>query len=132
MVLGHSDYHYQHEPIMYGWLPGGGRSGRGDHADSRWYGGNTRVSIFEIPRPKRSTEHPTMKPVALVEAHLQNSTRRGEVVLDPFCGSGASLAACERLGRQGRGAEISPNFVAVAIDQWVKMTGGAPERLEAV
>src|SRR5205823_13769203 len=51
MVLGHGDYHYRHEPILYGYRPGGGRSGRGFRG---WHGGNARDSVFEVPRPRAS------------------------------------------------------------------------------
>lgn len=121
MVLGHSDYHYKHEPILYGWLPGPGRSGRGDHEGSRWYGNNAQVSVFDIPRPKRSEEHPTMKPPELVEAMLQNSTRRGELVYEPFCGSGTTIVACERLGRGCRAVEIDPAYIAVTLQRLADM-----------
>lgn len=130
MVLGHSDYHYKHEPILYGWTPGGGRPGRGKHEGSRWYGDNSQVSVFEIPRPKRSAEHPTMKPPELVEAHLKNSTRKGDAVYDPFCGSGTTLVACERLNRRGRGVEISPSYVGVTLERLYQMTGIEPVLLE--
>src|SRR5205085_412029 len=86
-VLGHADYHYRHEPILYGWKPGEGRVGRGNHPGSRWYGDHAQDSVFEIVRPKRSTQHPTSKPVALIMAQLRNSTMRGDIVLDMFAGS---------------------------------------------
>jgi DNA modification methylase len=127
MVLGHSDYHLKHESILYGWTPGDGRPGRGNHEGSHWYGDNSQVSVFEIPRPKRSEEHPTMKPVELVEAQLQNSTRPGDLVYEPFSGSGTTLIACERLGRKCRAVEISPAYVAVAIQRWADMGVGEPE-----
>jgi DNA modification methylase len=131
MVLGHSDYHYKHEPILYGWTSGGGRAGRGNHEGSHWYGDNSRVTVFEIPRPKASEEHPTMKPVELVEAHVGNSSRIDEVIYDPFLGSGTTIIACERLGRKCRAIEISPAYCAVAIQRWAEMTGGSP-KLEKV
>lgn len=105
MVLGHSDYHYRHEPILYGHKPGrrGGRRGtRG------WYGDRRQASVFEVPRPKASRDHPTMKPVQLVEIALLNSTRPGDTVLDPFLGSGTTLIACEKLQRRCVGIEIDP------------------------
>jgi DNA modification methylase len=126
MVLGHSDYHYKHEPIIYGFTPGEGRPGRGKHEGSHWYGDNSQVSVFEIPRPKRSAEHPTMKPPELVEAQLVNSTLRGGIVYEPFSGSGTTLIACERLGRKCRAVEISPAYVAVALQRWADMTGREP------
>ena len=112
-VLGHSDYHYVHEDVLYGWKPGPGRPGRGRHRGSRWYGDNAQTSVFHIDRPTRSTEHPTIKPVALVEAMLRNSSRRGDAVLDPFAGSGSTLIACERLGRRCFAVELDPRYCDV-------------------
>ncbi len=112
-VLGHSDYHYQHEPILYGWKKGG----------HRWYGGRARSSVFEVPRPTRSVEHPTMKPVALVEAQLANSTVRGALVYDPFAGSGTTLLAAERLQRRCVAVELDPRYVDVIVRRWQAYTG---------
>jgi site-specific DNA-methyltransferase (adenine-specific) len=120
MVLGHSDYHYKHEPIIYGW------KGK----NRFWYSGRDQVSVFEIPRPKRSAEHPTMKPPELVEVCMQNSTKNADIVYEPFSGSGTSIIACERLGRKCRAIEISPAYVAVSIQRWVDTTGGRPELLD--
>lgn len=126
LVLGHSDYHYRHEPIIYGIKPAPGRRGRGGEG---WYGGNDQTTVFEIPRPRRNEEHPTIKPTELVAAMLINSTRPGAVVLDPFVGSGTTLLACEQLGRRCRAVEIDPGFAAVTLQRWVDATEGTP-RLE--
>jgi len=120
MVLGHSDYHYKHEPIMYGW------KGK----NRKWYAGRDQVSVFEIPRPKQSTEHPTMKPPELVEVCLQNSTKSRDLVYDPYAGSGTTIVSCERLNRRCRAVEISPAYCAVAIQRWVDMAGGTPELIQ--
>jgi site-specific DNA-methyltransferase (adenine-specific) len=112
-VLGHSDYHYLHEDVLYGWKPGPGRPGRGRHRGSRWYGDNSQVSALFVDRPARSDEHPTMKPVALIAAHLRNSSRRGEAVLDLFAGSGSTLIACEQLGRRCLAVELDPRYCDV-------------------
>jgi DNA modification methylase len=112
-VLGHSDYQYRHEDILYGWKAGSGRPGRGRHRGSRWQGDNAQTSVFQIDRPTRSSEHPTMKPVALVEAMLRNSSRRGDVVVDPFAGSGSTLIACEQLGRRCFAVELDPRYCDV-------------------
>jgi len=131
MVLGHSDYHLKHETIMYGWTPGPGRSGRGNHDGSRWHGNNAQVSVFEVPRPKRSDEHPTAKPVALVEAMLENSTQLGSLLWEPFLGSGTTLIAAERLGRRCYGMEIDPKYAQVAIERWEQFTGKKAEKVDA-
>lgn len=121
MVLGHTDYHYKHEPILYGWKPGPGRSGRGNHEGSRWFGDHSQVSVFEIPRPRRNEEHPTMKPPQLMVPMLRNSSRPGEVVLDSFCGSGSTLVAAEQTGRHGYGVELDPKYVAVILERLAGM-----------
>ena len=112
-VLGHADHHYRHEPIYYGW--------KGNAHP--WHGGRDQSTVFEIPRPRRSSEHPTMKPVALVEAQIRNSSVRGSVGLDPFTGSGTTLIAAERLGRRFAGLELDPVYVDVAVRRWQGYTG---------
>ena len=70
MVLGHADYHYRHEPILFGFKPGGGRRGRGHLG---WHGGNAQDSVLEVPRPAASRDHPTAKPVELVAGAFQTA-----------------------------------------------------------
>lgn len=123
MVLGHADYHYRHEPIYYGWTPGEGRSGRGKHAGSRWYGDHSQTSVLEYDKPARSEAHPTMKPVGLVEQCLLNSTQVGDIVFDPFGGSGSTLIACEQTGRKCRMMELDPRYVDVIVHRWEEFTG---------
>ncbi len=126
LVLGHSDYHYIHEPILYGVLPDGGRRGRGA---AGWYGDDAQTSVFEIPRPSASPDHPTSKPVALVAAMLSNGTKRGDMVLDPFGGSGSTLIACEQLGRKARLLELDPRYCDVVVNRWKALTGQSAERV---
>jgi site-specific DNA-methyltransferase (adenine-specific) len=125
-VLGRSDYHYRHEPILFGYLPGEGRRGRGGVG---WYGDNAQNTVFEVPRPTVSAEHPTMKPVALITAMLANSTRRGDLVLDPFGGSGSTLIAGEQLGRPCRLMELDPRYCDVIVRRWETLTGQTAERI---
>jgi DNA modification methylase len=122
-VVGHSDYHLQHEAFLYGWKPGPGRPGRGRHRGTRWYGDNKQTSVLFFDRPARSSDHPTMKPVALLEAMLKNSSRRGEIVLDPFAGSGSTLIACERLNRRCFAIEIDPRYCDVIRRRYREFTG---------
>jgi len=128
MVLGHSDYQYIHEPLLYGYLPGRGRPGRGSHVGTRWFGDHSQVSVIDCPRPKRSEEHPTMKPVALIERCLHNSSRPGSNVLDPFGGSGSTLIACEQAGRVAYLCEIDPRYVDVTCRRYQEHTGIVPRR----
>ena len=127
IVLGHSDYQYSHEPILYGYVPGSGRPGRGRHPGSHWYGDNSQSSVLEYPKPAANRDHPTAKPVALVAHCLRNSTRPGDVVYEPFAGSGTTLVAAEQLGRRCHAMEIDPRYAQVAIERWQAFTG-----LEAV
>lgn len=155
LVLGRSDYQWQHEPILYGWKLG---------AKHKWYGGRKKTTVLEsessiftknedgtvtvsvggqtivlsgenlevqpvastiirCEKPKRSAEHPTMKPVELINQMLRNSTREGDIVLDMFGGSGSTLIACETLGRQARLLEVDPRYVDVIVKRWEKFTG---------
>ena len=124
-VLGRSDYHYRHEPIVYGYKPGPGRLGRGGQG---WFGGNNQSSLLEVPRPRSSRDHPTMKPPELVAVCLRNSSRRGEIVLDAFGGSGSTVIACEQLGRKARLIEIDPGYCDVVVSRWERLTGSRAVR----
>jgi DNA modification methylase len=130
MVLGHSDYHFQHEPIYYGWTQGEGRSGRGNHDGTRWQGDHSQVSVFHVDRPKRSEEHPTSKPVELVGQMVSNSSRPGDAVYEPFGGSGSTLIACEQLARRARVLELSAHYADVILARWEAATGKQAELLE--
>jgi DNA modification methylase len=117
-VMGRQDYHWRHEPILYGWKPGAGHT---------WAADRTQDTVWEIPRPKRSVEHPTMKPVELVSRAIANSSKPGDMVLDPFGGSGSTLIACEAEGRVCRMAELDPRYVDVIIARWETFTGRSAE-----
>ena len=101
-------YHWQAEPIFFGWIPNGGH---------RWYGGRQQTTVWNIDRPLMSPEHPTMKPVELVGRAVKNSSQSDELVFDPFLGSGTTLVACQNLRRRGRGIEISPEYCAVVLER---------------
>jgi DNA modification methylase len=126
MVLGHSDYHYRHEQLLYGFKPGKGRLGRGGRG---WYGGDAETSIFEVERPRAALEHPTMKPPELIESALRNSSRRREIVLDPFAGSGSTLVAAEHTGRRAYLIELDPRYCEVVCDRYEALTGAKAERI---
>jgi DNA modification methylase len=123
MVLGHTDYHYRHEPILYGYTPGEGRRGR---SGDGWYGDNSQTSVLEFDRPKVSREHPTAKPVALIEHCLRNSSAP-HLVFDPFSGGGTTLIAADNLGRRCRAMELDPGYVDVIVDRWERHCGGTAE-----
>jgi DNA modification methylase len=107
-VIGAGDYHWQHESILYGWKEDGAHYFTSDR---------TQTSIFEVDKPHVSDLHPTTKPVELVARMIANSSVAGEIIYDPFLGSGTTLVAAQQLGRVGRGVEISPEYVAVALER---------------
>jgi len=119
-VFGRGDYHSQSEPILYGW-----KDGASHHAVED----RTQSNVWNFPRPKSADGHPTMKPVELVAKAIKNSSKLGQVLYEPFSGSGTTIIACEQLGRKCRAIEISPAYVAVAIQRWVDATGKEPKRL---
>ena len=123
IVLGHSDYQYGHEPILYGYTPGSGRPGRGRHVGSHWYGDNGESSVLAYPKPAANRDHPTAKPVALVAHCLRNSTRPADIVYEPFAGSGTTLIAAEQLGRRCFAIELDPRYAQVAIERWQAFSG---------
>lgn len=123
MVLGHSDYHYQHEDVLYGWLPGPGRVGRGNHEGSRWFADHDETTVFHVDRPSQSEKHPTMKPVGLVAPMIRNSTPPQGEIVDPFLGSGTTLIAAEQLGRTCYAMEIDPRYCDVARQRYADFIG---------
>jgi DNA modification methylase len=113
-TLGRSDYQRQYEPILYGWPAG---------AAHYWCGARDQSDVWSLARPVANREHPTMKPVELVERALQNSSRVGDTVLDPFAGSGTTLIACERLQRRARLVELDARYVDVICERWEQFRG---------
>jgi DNA modification methylase len=126
-VVGHFDYLGMHEQILFGYAPSSRRRGRGHGG---WYGGNDQTSVLEVPRPVRSAEHPTMKPVELIRRLVSNSSRRHQVVCDPFAGSGSALIACESLERRFVGIEIDPAYCDVILARFEAVTGMSARRAE--
>ncbi len=113
-TLGRSDYQRQYEPILYGWPKG---------ADHHWCGARDQGDVWFIPRPMSNREHPTAKPVELVERAVSNSSEFGGIVLDTFAGSGTTLIACERLRRRARLIEIDPRYADVTCQRWQQFSG---------
>lgn len=161
LVLSRGDYHWQHEPILYGWKPGEAH---------RWYGARDQATIRELEgapfqqvgerewqivlgettlivrgenltiepvrgtvfyedKPTASPDHPTMKPVPLIQRMLANSARRGDRVLDPFGGSGSTLIACEALGMHAHLIELDERYVDVIVARWENLTGQKARRI---
>jgi DNA modification methylase len=113
-TLGRSDYQRQYEPILYGWREGATRF---------WCGARDQGDVWFFAKPAVNDLHPTMKPVALIEQAIKNSSRERDIVLDPFGGSGSTLIACQKTGRAGRLIEIDPLYVDVMVRRWQEFTG---------
>lgn len=113
-VLGRSDYHYRHEPILYGWKNTGAHS---------FLGGRDKDTVWEIDRPSANREHPTMKPIALIEKAILEASLVGCLVYDCFAGSGSTLIACEQTKRICYTMELDPKYCDVVIARWEKLTG---------
>jgi DNA modification methylase len=114
-TLGRSDYQRQYEPILYGWKEG---------CSHYWRGVRDQGDVWFINRPQANPLHPTMKPVELVSRAIENSSKGGDIVLDPFAGSGSTMIACEKIGRQARLIELEPKYVDAAVMRWQEFTGG--------
>jgi DNA modification methylase len=161
LVMGRSDYQWQHEPVLYGWKPTGTHKFYGGRkqttvqdlgpdatvertAEGAWKiligdrlfifsGAELQVaelptSVLYCPKPSANSEHPTMKPVSLITRFLNNSSVPGQLVLDPFGGSGSTLMAAEKSGRQSRLIEIEEKFCDVIVRRWEISTGRKAKR----
>lgn len=113
-ALGRQDYQWRHEPCLYGWKDG---------AAHNWYSDRKQSTVLEFDKPTANAEHPTMKPVGLMAYLIQNSTKRGDTVLDVFGGSGSTLIACEETGRKCLSMELDPHYCDVIIARWEELTG---------
>jgi DNA modification methylase len=113
-TLGRADYQRQYEPILYGWREG---------YDHYWCGARDQGDVWFFDKPVRNDLHPTMKPVALVERAIRNSSKSRDIVLDPFAGSGSTLIACTKSGRQARLVELDPRYCDVIVRRWQEWTG---------
>lgn len=114
-VLGRCDYNYKHEPIIYGWKEKGTHSFVG--------GSKFKTSVWDIAKPLKNDLHPTMKPVELVAATIQDNSKEGDVILDAFGGSGTTLLASEQTGRKAYLMEYDEQYCDVIIARWEKFTG---------
>lgn len=155
MVLGRQDYQWRHEPCLYGWKDGAGHYFRADRTqttvqesdppvnpnklkrdelvqlvkDLRLRAEETESTVLREDKPVANKEHPTMKPIRLMARLIANSSRRGDIVFDPFGGSGSTLMACEQLGRQCRIVELDERYASVIVDRWEKYTGEKAVRI---
>ena len=113
-TLGRSDYQRQYEPILYGWPEG---------AKRHWCGDRDQGDVWQIKKPAKNDLHPTQKPIEVPERAIRNSSRPGDIVLDCFGGSGSTLIACEKAGRQARLIELDPKYADVIASRWQEWSG---------
>jgi site-specific DNA-methyltransferase (adenine-specific) len=114
LVMGRQDYHWKHEPCLYGWKEGAGHL---------WAADRKQTTVLEFDKPQRNGDHPTMKPVELFEYQMLNNTKGGDIVLDSFGGSGTTLIAAEKNGRIARLMELDPKYCDVIVKRWQDFTG---------
>ncbi len=114
LVMGRQDYQWKHEPILYGWKDG---------ASHAWYADRKQTTLIEYDRPQKSPEHPTMKPVGLCGYLIRNSSKEGDIVLDPFGGSGSTLIAAEQLSRICYMMELDPKYCDVIVKRYYQLVG---------
>ena len=144
LMIGRQDYQWKHEPCLYGWKEGAGHYFTQSRSETtvideevpdftkmkkeelvklleRIY--SQATTVIDERKPMRSDLHPTMKPLRLMAYLIQNSTRKGELVLDLFGGSGSTLIAAEETGRRCCMMEYDPRYVDVIIQRWEELTG---------
>ena len=122
-TMGRSDYQRQYEPILYGWREG---------VSHYWCRDRDQGDVWQVDKPSSSPLHPTMKPLALIERAIQNSSQSGDILLDTFLGSGSTLIACERTGRICYGMELEPLYIDVAVMRWEAFSGEKAKLSEEV
>lgn len=151
-ILGRSDYHWKHEPCLYGWKDGEGHYFIDDRTQStviddqvdfdklkkeeaiemlkQIYESGIETTVIREDKPTKNDLHPTMKPIKLIARLIKNSSRRDESVLDLFAGSGSTLIACEQLGRKSYNMEYDPRYADVIIERWENYTGKKAEKVK--
>ncbi len=153
MVIGRQDYQWKHEACLYGWKEGAGHYFIDDFTNTTVIEDNPNINtmnkeelkeyvkelrkvidagstIIREDKPSVSNLHPTMKPLKLIGFSIKNSSKKGEIVLDQFGGSGSTLMACEQLDRICYMMEFDERYVDVIINRWEQFTGKKAELLE--
>ena len=116
LVLGRSDYQWQHEPVLYGFLKNG---------KHRWYSDRKQTTIWNFNKPKRNENHPTSKPLDLLSYPIRNSSQENAIIIDTFGGSGSTLMACEQTNRICHTMELDEKYASVILRRYVEDTGDA-------
>ena len=122
LVLSRQDYHWRHEPCLYGWKDG---------AAHNWYNDRKQTTVLEFNRPTANREHPTMKPVELIAYQIENSSKKNDLVFEPFAGSGTTLIACEQLERKCYAMELDPKYCDVIVKRWETLTGEEAKKIRS-
>ena len=115
MIMGRKDYHFKHEPCLYGWKEG---------AAHGWYNDRKQTTVLNFERPQRNAEHPTMKPIPLIAYQMGNSSKAGDIVADGFGGSGTTMVAAHQTDRRCRMMELDPRYCQVIVDRMRKLEPG--------
>lgn len=118
ITLGRQDYQWKHEPCLYGWKDGAGHN---------WYSDRCQSTVLDFKKPSKSEHHPTMKPVELFAYQTQNSSKKSDIILDLFGGSGTTIIACEQIDRICYSMELDPKYCDVIIKRWETFTGKKAE-----
>lgn len=111
-ILGHGDFHWQHELCFYGWR---------EKEKHRWFGGRDQSTVWQIDNPRAHENHPTEKPPEIFARSMRLSTEEGDLCFEPFSGSGSQLVAAEQSKRICYAMEIEPKYVAVALERMADM-----------
>ena len=151
-VLGRQDYQWKHEPCLYGWKDGAAHYFFDSRSEAtviedrpldlkkmhkeeliklikETYSDKVATTVIDCDKPAIDAEHPTMKPVKLIAYLIRNSSKKGDVVLDTFGGSGTTLIAAEQMGRRCFMMELDPHYCDVIIARWEKLTGRTARKL---
>ena len=123
LAIGRSPYQWQHEPVLFGWLPNG---------KHKWYADRKQTTIWNYDKPKKNAEHPTMKPIPLVAYPIKNSSAPNAVVMDLFGGSGSVLIACEQTDRVCRMMELDERYASVIVDRYIQFNEGATQNVKVL
>lgn len=146
-ILGRQDYHWKHEPCLYGWKEGAAHYFINDRTQEsviedlqninkmskdelksyikelRQQLEKEATTVIKEDKPTVNTDHPTMKPIKLLAREIKNSSVQDEIILDPFGGSGSTLIACEQLDRRCYTMELDEKYCDVIIKRWETLSG---------
>ena len=114
LIISRGHYHVQHEPCWYAVRKG---------ATGHWSGDRSQTTLWTIEHMKSDTGHGTQKPIECMKRPIENNSRKGESVYDPFVGSGTTIIACEMTGRKAIAIEIDPAYVQVCLERYANFVG---------